>query len=63
MLQLYHFEFKRLLNLSHDFPSESVRDAYISPTVDKSTDPFEWGKPDLDLLRQYVNKIKLQNFY
>ncbi|KAL6649430.1 hypothetical protein ACP70R_013654 [Stipagrostis hirtigluma subsp. patula] len=34
------------------FPSESVINAYISPQVDNSTEPFSWGRPDLGLLRK-----------
>ncbi|WVZ55906.1 hypothetical protein U9M48_006507 [Paspalum notatum var. saurae] len=33
------------------FPSESVVNAYISPQVDNSMEPFSWGRPDLGLLR------------
>lgn len=32
----------------------SQRDAYYHPTVDSSEEPFKWGLPDLDALRQYV---------
>jgi hypothetical protein len=31
------------------------RDAYLHPTVDESEEPFKWGLPDLDALRQYVS--------
>jgi len=34
------------------FPSETVISAYISPQVDKSTEPFAWGKPDQLVLRK-----------
>ncbi|KAI3963309.1 hypothetical protein MKW98_022731 [Papaver atlanticum] len=34
------------------FPSETVISAYVSPQVDKSTEPFSWGKPDLFVLRK-----------
>ena len=30
------------------------RDAYYHPTVDHSDEPFKWGLPDLDALREYV---------
>ncbi|KAL0450637.1 UNVERIFIED_CONTAM: DNA repair protein UVH3 [Sesamum latifolium] len=34
------------------FPSDAVILAYASPQVDKSTDPFSWGKPDHFVLRK-----------
>uniref|UniRef100_A0A0E0CWX6 DNA repair protein UVH3 n=1 Tax=Oryza meridionalis TaxID=40149 RepID=A0A0E0CWX6_9ORYZ len=34
------------------FPSEAVINAYISPQVDDSTEPFSWGRPDSGLLRK-----------
>ncbi|KAK8717056.1 hypothetical protein V6N13_044337 [Hibiscus sabdariffa] len=34
------------------FPSEAVISAYSSPQVDKSTEPFTWGRPDLFVLRK-----------
>ncbi|PIA62144.1 hypothetical protein AQUCO_00200266v1 [Aquilegia coerulea] len=34
------------------FPSEAVVSAYVSPQVDKSTESFSWGKPDLHVLRK-----------
>lgn len=44
------------------FPSEAVVDAYMNPTVDESREDFSWGRPDLDLLRQYPSLVlSLQN--
>lgn len=34
------------------FPSDAVISAYAAPQVDKSTEPFAWGKPDIFLLRK-----------
>lgn len=34
------------------FPSKSVINAYLSPGVDNSAEPFLWGKPDLVILRK-----------
>ncbi|CAK7328204.1 unnamed protein product [Dovyalis caffra] len=34
------------------FPSEAVISAYSCPQVDKSTEPFTWGKPDLHALHR-----------
>jgi len=45
--------FQRQLSLPPSFPDEAVRRAYQSPEVDNSREEFEWGKPDLDLLRKY----------
>ncbi|GAB5586597.1 DNA repair protein rad2 [Umbelopsis nana] len=42
------------MDIPPDFPNPYVRDAYLSPHVDSSTQEFEWGMPDLDGLRQYL---------
>ncbi|CAO2816559.1 unnamed protein product [Amaranthus hypochondriacus] len=34
------------------FPSSAVISAYAAPQVDKSTEPFAWGKPDIFSLRR-----------
>ncbi|KAK9271977.1 hypothetical protein L1049_002344 [Liquidambar formosana] len=39
-------------HIPSSFPSEAVVSAYASPQVDKSTEPFSWGKPDLFVLRK-----------
>ncbi|XP_020204760.1 DNA repair protein UVH3 isoform X2 [Cajanus cajan] len=39
-------------HIPSSFPSETVISAYYSPNVDKSTDPFTWGKPDHLVLRK-----------
>ncbi|KAK4283406.1 hypothetical protein QN277_000358 [Acacia crassicarpa] len=39
-------------NIPSSFPSETVISAYSCPQVDKSTDPFAWGKPDHLVLRK-----------
>jgi DNA excision repair protein ERCC-5 len=38
------------------FPNERVVDAYLKPTVDRSKEDFEWGKPDMDLLRLFCRE-------
>jgi len=38
--------------LEEDFPSHSVQDSYLHPVVDSSEETFEWGSPDLDMLRK-----------
>ncbi|XP_027349553.1 DNA repair protein UVH3 [Abrus precatorius] len=39
-------------HIPSSFPSETVISAYSAPHVDKSTDPFTWGKPDHLILRK-----------
>ncbi|KAL6960634.1 hypothetical protein U1Q18_038398 [Sarracenia purpurea var. burkii] len=39
-------------HIPSSFPNEAVISAYASPQVDKSTEPFSWGKPDLFVLRK-----------
>ncbi|GAV72578.1 XPG_N domain-containing protein/XPG_I domain-containing protein [Cephalotus follicularis] len=39
-------------HIPSSFPSETVISAYSSPQVDKSTESFSWGKPDLLVLRR-----------
>ncbi|KAK3310630.1 uncharacterized protein B0T15DRAFT_518978 [Chaetomium strumarium] len=36
------------------FPNAAVFDAYLRPEVDNSPEPFQWGVPDLDGLRQFL---------
>ncbi|KAI9028641.1 hypothetical protein DFJ74DRAFT_592101, partial [Hyaloraphidium curvatum] len=53
---------KRLANLClkvelpDSFPAPEVRNAYMNPTVDDSTEPFEWGVPSLDQLRDFLDR-------
>lgn len=39
-------------HIPSSFPSEAVISAYDSPQVDKATETFSWGKPDLFVLRK-----------
>ncbi|KAL1663804.1 hypothetical protein GGF50DRAFT_127736 [Schizophyllum commune] len=43
------------LYLPPDWPNGAVRDAYLHSTVDESEEPFKWGLPDLDGLREFFN--------
>ena len=36
------------------FPSAAVVEAYLHPEVDSSAEPFQWGVPDLDGLRNFL---------
>ncbi|KAI6783066.1 DNA repair protein-like protein [Emericellopsis cladophorae] len=42
------------LFLPSGFPSSAVYDAYLYPEVDDNTEPFQWGVPDLEGLRQFL---------
>ncbi|CAM1504079.1 Fc.00g016700.m01.CDS01 [Cosmosporella sp. VM-42] len=42
------------LFLPPGFPSPAVCDAYLHPEVDGSAEPFQWGVPDLEGLRQFL---------
>ncbi|GAW11305.1 hypothetical protein ANO14919_006480 [Xylariales sp. No.14919] len=42
------------LFLPAGFPSSAVFDAYLHPEVDHSTEPFQWGSPDVEGLRQFL---------
>ncbi|KAK3500579.1 hypothetical protein B0T13DRAFT_465718, partial [Neurospora crassa] len=36
------------------FPNPAVFDAYLHPEVDSTPEPFQWGVPDLEGLRQFL---------
>ncbi|CAA7266955.1 unnamed protein product [Cyclocybe aegerita] len=44
------------LYLANDWPNSIVRDAYYHPAVDSSEEPFKWGMPDLDGLREFLHQ-------
>ncbi|KAJ3515418.1 hypothetical protein NLJ89_g1771 [Agrocybe chaxingu] len=44
------------LYLASDWPNSVVRDAYYHPAVDSSEEPFKWGMPDLDGLREFLHQ-------
>ncbi|THV07342.1 PIN domain-like protein [Dendrothele bispora CBS 962.96] len=44
------------LYLPPEWPNPAVRDAYYHPTVDESEEPFKWGLPDLDALREFLRE-------
>jgi DNA excision repair protein ERCC-5 len=46
------------LDFPVDFPDSGVFDAYMKPNVDESLEPFQWGVPLLDPIREYF-RIKL----
>ncbi|CZR55869.1 related to RAD13 [Phialocephala subalpina] len=42
------------LFLPPGFPSPAVTEAYLKPDVDSNPEPFQWGVPDLDSLREFL---------
>ncbi|KAH8669493.1 hypothetical protein BGZ60DRAFT_407589 [Tricladium varicosporioides] len=42
------------LFLPATFPSPAVTQAYLKPDVDSTPEPFQWGVPDLDSLREFL---------
>ncbi|EMR69795.1 putative dna excision repair protein rad2 protein [Eutypa lata UCREL1] len=42
------------LFLPTGFPSPAVDDAYMRPEVDASPEPFQWGVPDVEGLREFL---------
>ncbi|KAH7321265.1 hypothetical protein B0I35DRAFT_351378 [Stachybotrys elegans] len=42
------------LFLPPGFPSPAVYEAYMHPEVDDSTEPFQWGVPDVEGLRRFL---------
>lgn len=42
------------LFLPPGFPNPAVAEAYLKPEVDSSAEPFQWGVPNLEGLRQFL---------
>ncbi|KAL2916392.1 DNA repair protein rad2 [Polyrhizophydium stewartii] len=42
------------LDIPDSFPDPRVLDAYLQPVVDESTAPFEWGRPDVEGIREVM---------
>ncbi|CDF90476.1 ZYBA0S07-01904g1_1 [Zygosaccharomyces bailii CLIB 213] len=51
---------KRLIKnevvLDVNFPSETVKNAYLNPEVENDKTEFVWGTPDLDMLRAFFKR-------
>lgn len=43
----------RALTLHPGFPNPAVAEAYLQPAVDQSEGSFCWGRPHMDLLKEY----------
>ncbi|KAL8124353.1 DNA repair protein UVH3 [Apium graveolens] len=51
-----HRKVSKNWHIPSNFPSQAVMSAYDSPKVDKSTETFSWGKPDLFVLRKLCSE-------
>ncbi|CAA7032062.1 unnamed protein product [Microthlaspi erraticum] len=47
-----HRKISKNWHIPSTFPSEAVASAYLNPQVDRSTERFSWGKPDLLVLKK-----------
>uniref|UniRef100_A0A3Q3FCK8 Excision repair cross-complementation group 5 n=1 Tax=Labrus bergylta TaxID=56723 RepID=A0A3Q3FCK8_9LABR len=52
----------RALKLQTGFPSPAVAQAYLQPAVDQSDSSFSWGRPQLDMIKEYPFKFCLSRF-
>ena len=43
------------LELPADFPNQTIYKAYMEPDLDKGDEAFEWGLPELDGIRKFLN--------
>jgi DNA excision repair protein ERCC-5 len=48
-----HASVRKNWDLPEDFPQRAIMQAYINPRVDDSKQNFTYGRPDLELLRQF----------
>ncbi len=39
-----------------NFPDQNIFDAYMNPRVDDYKEAFEWGVPDVDNIRRYLQR-------
>lgn len=41
------------LKLHPGFPNPAVAQAYLQPSVDQSDSTFSWGRPQVDMIKEY----------
>ena len=44
------------IKLPASFPDQNIIDAYLKPKVSESLEPFSWGEPDLDGIRDFMEQ-------
>ncbi|TMS12885.1 DNA repair protein complementing XP-G cells [Larimichthys crocea] len=52
----------RSLKLHPGFPSPAVAQAYLEPAVDQSDSSFSWGRPQLDMIKEYPFSLSVDVF-
>jgi len=50
-----HKSFRSRWVCPKNFPANDVLNAYLNPVVDKSSDPFSWGSPDVERLMSFCS--------
>ncbi|KAF6725459.1 DNA repair protein complementing XP-G cells-like [Oryzias melastigma] len=51
----------RALKLQSGFPNPTVAQAYLEPAVDPSSTSFSWGRPQLDVIKEYPSSVWRKN--
>lgn len=44
------------IQLTDDFPSARVAEAYLYPTVDENSESFSWGMPEVESVHEYAKR-------
>lgn len=48
----------RELKLHPGFPNPAVAQAYLQPCVDQSDSSFSWGRPQVDMIKEYPLRLR-----
>lgn len=48
----------RDLKVQSGFPNPAVAQAYLEPVVDQSDSSFSWGRPRLDMIKEYPVSVR-----
>lgn len=52
-----HKNYRLQWQFPHDFPSSEVFEAFASPLVDRSREPFSWAVPDVDSIVAIMTRV------
>uniref|UniRef100_A0A3Q3WZ46 XPG-I domain-containing protein n=1 Tax=Mola mola TaxID=94237 RepID=A0A3Q3WZ46_MOLML len=53
----------RDLKLHPGFPNPAVAQAYLRPSVDESDASFSWGRPQIDMIKEYPTQLRIDSFF